>query len=362
MDSDSSDSDSPSSILPASLDNPSNPYFLHHGENPGVILVTDRLNGDNYHSWSRSMSKVISAKNKTGFITGIHKKPKSKADPLYLPWIRCNDMVVSWILNSVAKNIGSSILYIDNASDMWKDLQDRFSQGNRPRIFQLHKAISSLKQDQKSVSDYYTELKSFWDELANYRRLPQCSVETLRFFEEIQQEEYVMQFLMGLSDSFNSIRSQILLIDPFPSMNKVISLVLQEEKQREITLETSVPSLESVAALTAKPMKIGTNASKQTNFRKDKPVCSHCGYTGHTSEKCYKIHGFPPGFKSKRGNNASAYQSYSSMGKSNDDAPKFSLSQDQYQQLLAMLKTTIYFIISESSQLWHFTNSTATFH
>ncbi|XP_035548490.1 uncharacterized protein LOC108981968 [Juglans regia] len=300
--------------------------------------VTDRLNGDNYHSWSRSMSKAISVKNKTGFITGIHKKPKSDTDPLYLPWIRCNDMVVSWILNSVAKNIGSSILYIDNASDMWKDLQDRFSQGNRPRIFQLRKAISFLKQDHKSVSDYYTELKSFWDELANYRRLPQCSVETLRFFEEIQQEEYVMQFLMGLSDSFNSIRSQILLIDPFPSMNKVISLVLQEEKQREISLETSVPSLESVAALTARPAKIGTNVAKQTNFRKDKPVCSHCGYTGHTSEKCYRIHGFPPGFKSKKGNNALANQSSSPMGKSSDDTPKFSLSQDQYQQLLAMLK------------------------
>lgn len=32
-------------------------------------------------------------------------------------------------------------------------------------------------------------------------------------------------------------------------------------------------------------------------FRKPKPVCSHCGVTGHTIEKCYRIHGFPPGFK-----------------------------------------------------------------
>ncbi|KAF5456987.1 hypothetical protein F2P56_021127 [Juglans regia] len=209
------------------------------------------------------MSKAISAKNKSGFINGILKKPIIESDPLYLPWIRCNDMVVSWILNSVAKNIGSSILYIDNAADMWKDLQDRFSQGNRPRIFQLRKAISSLKQDQKSVSDYYTDLKSYWDELANYRRnFSQCSIETLKFLEVIQQEEYVIQFLMGLSDSFNSIRSQILLLDPFPSINKVISLVLQEEKQREVILDTSVPSLESIAALTAKPTKTGNFASK----------------------------------------------------------------------------------------------------
>lgn len=136
------------------LENPSIPYFLHHGENLGIMLVTDRLTGDNYHSWSRAMSKAINAKNRSGFINGILKKPITEADPLYLSWIRCNDIVISWILNSIVKNIGSSILYIDNVADMWKDLQDRFSQGNCPRIFQLRKAISSLKQDQKSVSDY----------------------------------------------------------------------------------------------------------------------------------------------------------------------------------------------------------------
>ncbi|XP_041010664.1 uncharacterized protein LOC121254609 [Juglans microcarpa x Juglans regia] len=119
----------PPSLSNTALENPSSPYFLHHGENPGIMLVTERLTGDNYHSWSRAMSKAISAKNKSGFINGILKNLITEADPLYLPWIRCNDMVVSWILNSVAKNIGSSILYIDNAVDMWKDLQDRFSQG-----------------------------------------------------------------------------------------------------------------------------------------------------------------------------------------------------------------------------------------
>ena len=32
---------------------------------------------------------------------------------------------------------------------------------------------------------------------------------------------------------------------------------------------------------------------------KDRPVCTHCGKTGHTVDKCYKLHGFPPGFKFK---------------------------------------------------------------
>lgn len=144
-------------------------------------------------------------------------------------------MVVSWIINSVAKNIGSNILYIDVVADMWRDQKKQFSKGNQPTIFQLRKAIRSLKQEQKSVSDYYTELKLYWDELANFKKNPPLwSSETLQFFEESQQEECVMQFLMSLCESFNSLRSQILLIEPFPSINKVIALVLQEEKQREV--------------------------------------------------------------------------------------------------------------------------------
>lgn len=75
-----------------------------------------------------------------------------------------------------------------------------------------------------------------------------------------------MQFFMGLNYSFNSIQSQILLLDLFFSINKVIALVLREEKQREITFSTSAPNVESIAALTAKPMKTSTFASKPTNF------------------------------------------------------------------------------------------------
>ena len=32
---------------------------------------------------------------------------------------------------------------------------------------------------------------------------------------------------------------------------------------------------------------------------KKKPVCTHCGKSGHTADKCYRLHGFPPGFKFK---------------------------------------------------------------
>ena len=32
-------------------------------------------------------------------------------------------------------------------------------------------------------------------------------------------------------------------------------------------------------------------------YKKDRPMCSHYGVADHTVEKCYRVYGFPPGFK-----------------------------------------------------------------
>ena len=51
---------------------------------------------------------------------------------------------------------------------------------------------------------------------------------------KIHHREALMQFLMGLNDSFSHVRGQILLMDPIPSVEKVFSLLIQDEKQRSV--------------------------------------------------------------------------------------------------------------------------------
>jgi hypothetical protein len=51
---------------------------------------------------------------------------------------------------------------------------------------------------------------------------------------ELYNQERVLQFLMGLNDSFFVVKAQILLIDLLTPINKVFSLIIQEEKQGEI--------------------------------------------------------------------------------------------------------------------------------
>ena len=57
-----------------------------------------------------------------------------------------------------------------------------------------------------------------------------CNCGGLHPWLEHHEIEYVMSFLMGLNDHFSSIRGQLLFMEPIPPINKVLSLVIQEEK------------------------------------------------------------------------------------------------------------------------------------
>lgn len=41
--------------------------------------------------------------------------------------------------------------------------------------------------------------------------------------------------------------------------------------------------------------------------KKDRPFCTHCNYHGHSNDKCYKIHGYLPGYKQRQRESHSNY-------------------------------------------------------
>lgn len=112
------------------------PFFIQSGDHPGLTLVSHILTGSNYYSWCRAMKVALSAKNKLGFVDGTIPQPP-ETEVSFQVWFRCNSMVVSWIINSVHKEIIESLLSLDTARAIWQDLRHRFHQSNGLRIFQL---------------------------------------------------------------------------------------------------------------------------------------------------------------------------------------------------------------------------------
>lgn len=73
------------------------------------------------------MVMALTSKNKLSFLNGSLGKPSDESGTEYHGWICCNTMVTSWLLNFISKDIADSVIYIDNAVDVWTDLNERFS-------------------------------------------------------------------------------------------------------------------------------------------------------------------------------------------------------------------------------------------
>ncbi|XP_020229506.1 uncharacterized protein LOC109810454 [Cajanus cajan] len=242
------------------------------------------------------MLVALSVKNKISFVDSSLPKPTID-DPTYAMWIRGNNVVISWLYNFVSNEIITNILFVNTAKEIWDDLKSRFSRKNGPRIFQLKRQLMSLQQGINDVST----IKSIWEELSGYKpSFPRTcgGLQHLQFYNEL---EYVMSFLMGLNDSFSPIHGQILLSDPLPLIGNALSLVLQEETQREIdTVVTCTPFINSdnMAFLVNSSTKSSTTDHNKIN-RKERPKCAYCGILGHTKDKCYKLVGYPPNYSFK---------------------------------------------------------------
>ncbi|KAG7599299.1 Reverse transcriptase RNA-dependent DNA polymerase [Arabidopsis suecica] len=262
-----------------------NPYYLHSADHAGLVLVSDRLTtASDFHSWRRSILMALNVRNKLGFINGtISKPPEDHRD--FGAWSRCNDIVSTWLMNSVDKKIGQSLLFIATAQGIWNNLLSRFKQDDAPRIFDIEQKLSKIEQDSMDVSTYYTALLTLWEEHRNYVELPvctcgRCECDAVVKWESLQQRSRVTKFLMGLNEGFDKTRRHILMLKPIPTIEEAFNIVTQDEHQKNVKPPTPYN--------TVKPAQ--------------KPVCTHCGKVGHTIQKCYKLHGYPPGMKIGNGN------------------------------------------------------------
>lgn len=123
---------------------------------------------------------------------------------------------------------------------------------------------------------------------------------------DAQHKEHVFHFLMGLNDSYGNIIGQILLVEPFPSVSKVCSLILQEEKRRSIGHGVNMVYPVEATTMYANNNNRGHqghdqgfHGGKGGNSKKEKPICTYYGLTGQIADKCYKLHGYSQGISLK---------------------------------------------------------------
>jgi len=269
------------------------PYYLHPSDYPRQMHVNDTLTDNNYLDWVQEMENFLFAKNKIGFIDGTIKRPEAD-DASYMAWMRCDAMIKGWLTTAMEKEIRGSVKYANSASEIWKDLKERFGKESAPRAYELKQAISNTRQEGMTVSAYYTKLRGLWDEMQSFLPAPVCKCSGCtcgigKSLRELKEKEQLYEFLMGLDGEFSIIRTQILATKPIPSLGNAYHLIAEDEQQRSIA-GGKKPVSETMAFQASAKRCWTTNRVGQ---KENKGHCDHCGRDGHTRDGCFKIIGYP---------------------------------------------------------------------
>ncbi|XP_075096264.1 uncharacterized protein LOC107769546 [Nicotiana tabacum] len=155
-------------------------YYLHPSDSPGMVLVNTVFDGKGYGGWRRATVIALSAKNKLGFVDGSFTQP-DPSDLLFKPWNRCNDMTFQDITPKL-RGFGMSLMLLI------------------PVIIVHALAVVEVRQKLSNLFKMVDLSNSSW----------------------------------GSMRYTSAVRSNILMISPLPSVNLAYSLLIQDEKQREI--------------------------------------------------------------------------------------------------------------------------------
>ncbi|XP_058213280.1 uncharacterized protein LOC131325185 isoform X1 [Rhododendron vialii] len=131
----------------------------------------------------------------------------------------------------------------------------------------------------------------------------------MKHLNEREEKVKLGQFLFGLNESYSTVRGNIMMMQPLPTVKHAYSLLCEEEKQRGLVEHKSIDQTHAMHVKTHPHFKQqGADTQRHADSRpwtsssksqgSKKPLlCSYCDGTTHTVERCYYLIGFPIGRK-----------------------------------------------------------------
>ncbi|GJW12421.1 ribonuclease H-like domain-containing protein [Tanacetum coccineum] len=278
----------------------SHPLHLHHNDSSTLTVVSIKLKGnENYNVWSCAMLLALEGRNKTSFIDNTCRRSNT-VEVLGRQWDRVNVV-----------------------------LKETFDRVDDSVTFNLHHNINSLTQNGAPVAEYFNKLSTLWKQL----------------------------------DAL--LRSNILSRDPLLDAKGAYVLISSEESHRAVVIGSGVGSSQRTQSsiFNSSVNNRGGRQRSQTFSNTSRPknvsipnnngnrkvvggptmVCEHCGFNGHTIDRCFKLIGYPANFR-KKNNTSNTNQSnqnfnrrFMNSNNSVGSSSTFTFSDEQISKLISLI-------------------------
>ena len=184
---------------------------------------------------------------------------------------------------------------------MWDAIATYFDGTDMSQVYELQHRVTRMWQRGGLIKKYYNDLQGVWCEI-DFRCPNSIEYATdIQKHNSLIQEERVYIFLDGLDDRLDNVRSDILQLKPFPTIEQAYAHVRREDT-RQAVMTAGAETTTSGAVMAIKGSRFGQpptlvmgkhHLSSKPKVPFDGGKCTHCGNTKHTRETCFKLHGYP---------------------------------------------------------------------
>uniref|UniRef100_A0A2N9F074 Reverse transcriptase Ty1/copia-type domain-containing protein n=1 Tax=Fagus sylvatica TaxID=28930 RepID=A0A2N9F074_FAGSY len=142
--------------------------------------------------------------------------------------------------------------------------------------FHIEVKLYQMRQESgQSISDYYSQTASMWEQLTAADP-PLQYAEDIDLFAKYKDRRRFTQFMMSLREDFEPTRATLLNRSPLPSLDAAVKEFISEENRRP---HHHLSSLDVVLA-TPRPPSSSSDRPRR--------ICMYCQKPGHDITECYR--------------------------------------------------------------------------
>jgi hypothetical protein len=206
-----------------------------------------KLSGpSNYVSWARHAQLILSSHSYEDLLIEDEERKKSGD----LKDKQTNDRVLVWLLGSMEPIVRQQVEIMPTMHEVWATLEKQFAgKSNKMQATCIMDELTHLKQGTKSVTEYAGEVKRLYRDLHYFHPFQPVDKHDLVVHHKWFESLVAKLFLDGLNQEFNLRRQLIFSQTEWPSLDDIISSVLEEETRLAQPKEDSMRCGDDRAAL-----------------------------------------------------------------------------------------------------------------
>lgn len=250
------------------------------------------------------------------------KKAEPSINPDYTKWVSQDAQVLSYLFNSLSKEIFAQVSSATTATALWAAIQAQHASQSRARMISTRMALATASKGTSSVAEYFTKMKGLADDLASAGK-------------KLDDEDLVSFILTGLGDDFDSVVTAVSTrVEPI-SIPELYAQLVSYEQRRGLNIDANSTASANVATKggrTNNSFSRGSGSGSRGNGRSGGGqgrggqsggggrgknfvpglICQICGKEGHPAYRCFKrfnnaFQGPPPQQKSASSAMTSSY-------------------------------------------------------